>query len=95
MQPPGIKKKLFKCYLSDPQPDVPDEKPECLADMPLLGDYVLVKAKTIKPLETTKTKYTYDDEACYILTKDWQCFDEVRAHTHAHTQKYVYIYLYL
>jgi hypothetical protein len=76
---PGSKKKLFKCYLADPQPPLPPKTPEVLEDMPALGDYVEVVASSIKDLQTGKKKYNYEAEGLYVFTKDWQGFDDEMA----------------
>jgi hypothetical protein len=73
---PSSKKKLFKCSLADPQYPLPTNVPSNMEDMPVLGDYVEVDASSIRDLQTAKKKYKYDAEGLYILTKDWQCFDE-------------------
>ena len=91
---PNSKKKLFKCYLEDPEPALPPTMPDFFEDDITPGDYVLVNAESITVLEKTVSKYVFDPAHHLILTEDWEMFEEVpthsRIHTHAktHTRHY-------
>jgi hypothetical protein len=76
-RPDKRNKSIFKCYLQDPQFPVPKEVPAGLEEMPAVGDYVLVKAETIKDLQTAKGRYKYDPKDSVVLTKDWEAFDDL------------------
>ncbi len=69
-------KTIYKCYLQDPKFPLPEEVPAFLEEMPALGDYVLVKADTIKDHQARGTRYKYDPKDGVVLTKDWEAFDE-------------------
>jgi hypothetical protein len=97
-------KKIFTCYLTDPDQALPEKRPPSLSKMPLAGDYILVKATTIKDTQSGKAskRYSYVAVDEYILTQDYERFDEAHTHTHAltlaHTRRrtnnYVHVHTY-
>ena len=82
LQPGKPTKKLFKCYLDDPQPKLPDDVPEGMTEMPEKGDYVAVLASSLMDLQTGRARYTYIADDSYILNMDYEKFEEVHTHTH-------------
>ena len=76
MQPGQPTKKLFKCYLADPQPPLPAVLPVGMEDVPSLGDWVEVQASSIKDLQTAKKKFKFLEDGLHILSTDWEAFQE-------------------
>jgi hypothetical protein len=89
----GSTKKIFKCYLADPEVQLPDKIPKHMKKMPDVGDYVEVLASSIKDFQKCAqgSRYVFDSNDAYILTMEYELFEE--AHTHTHTHKHTTTYM--
>jgi hypothetical protein len=66
--------------------------PEAPEKMPEVGDYVEVQADSIKDLQKCGIgkRYVFDGEDAYILTLDYEQFQEAHTHTHTHTRSHTH-----